>query len=957
MKKYGSLIAKLRKKNNLTQAQLGEKLNISYQAVSKWENDLSEPDLVTIEKLADIFNITVSEFFDMANNPDKIYNTNSSITNNNISNTKPKFEFTKIVKSKPWYLVAGLGCIILLLSLIVALVPIKYSSSQIYKMVDPSVFCITLETSSGKQAGTGFFINDKGLAVTNYHVIEGATSGKIQLNNGKKYNIKKVVGYDENLDIAIIQINIKKSKPVRLGNSNKVKVGETVYAIGYPDPFGLGSVDSTLTQGIISKKSYTFEGSTYIQTTVDITGGNSGGVLVNRQGKVIGIITCSLTDDSGSVDYMNMAIPINKIRSVKRDLNVSLNELVAMYKNYTVTFINDGKVYDSFTVNYNAQIGPKGMSKTGYLFDGWYSDQQCTTQFDFSQRIKSNTTLYAKWTPIKYIIRFNSNGGSGQMTDMICEYDKEYTLPDNIFAFTHYDFKYWRIANKNYYPNTTTFKNLTETNNYTFECSAYWELSKYKITYRDKENKIIQSHDLTMLNFPYTVSYLHSSGCHYFDKKAYTDIDCTQILLDEENQTSYTLETPCNFDIYLNAYYVKDDFTYSYSGDETWIQNYVGTRKDVYFPSHVTKIYGTAFKDNKNVERVYIPNNIKGFPYRCFYGATALTYVELPENLIEIPGECFKGCSNLTTINIPQGVSTIGWGAFENCSNIECMELPNSLTKIENYVFKSCTKLKHIEFPSGLTTIETSAFANCIELKDINLPSALKQLESFAFENCILLEEITLPEGLKTIGVGAFQKCSTLQKINIPSTVIEVGSNMLYNTKFYNTQENWDEQVLYLDKCLLDIDRSCSIVNIKEDTRLIATGAFLYSDITYIKVDGIITDIPALAFAYSDKLEKVIIGNEIQNIRHDAFEACRILTNIILGFRVETIEYKAFNECESLENIYYCGTKEQFETIEIAKGNECFTNAKVYYFASKQPETEGDYWYYDSDGNVAVWEY
>jgi len=123
LKKYGSLIAKLRKKNNLTQAQLGEKLNISYQAVSKWENNLSEPDLVTVEKLADIFNITVSEFFDMANNLDRVDNPyiKQEAKQNDVGNkentSKSKFELGKFVKSKPWYLVAGLGCIILLLSL------------------------------------------------------------------------------------------------------------------------------------------------------------------------------------------------------------------------------------------------------------------------------------------------------------------------------------------------------------------------------------------------------------------------------------------------------------------------------------------------------------------------------------------------------------------------------------------------------------------------------------------------------------------------------------------------------------------------------------------------------------------------------------------------------------------------------------------------------------------------
>ena len=194
MKKYGEIISKLRKQHGLTQEQLGKKLNVSYQAVSKWENNLSEPDLETIEKIAEVFGISMSEFFDKETN---------------INNDK------NFIKTKPWYLVAGLGILIVVLSLFAFLIPVKYPSSKIYEMVYPSVFCITAEGSGIKQAGTGFFINDKGLAVTNYHVIENCTSGKVQLNNGKTYNISKIVGCDEDKDIAIIQIDIKKSKPVK----------------------------------------------------------------------------------------------------------------------------------------------------------------------------------------------------------------------------------------------------------------------------------------------------------------------------------------------------------------------------------------------------------------------------------------------------------------------------------------------------------------------------------------------------------------------------------------------------------------------------------------------------------------------------------------------------------------------------------------------------------------------
>ena len=83
MKKYGHIIADLRKQKGLTQEQLGKQLNVSYQAVSKWENNLSQPDLQTLEKLCDILGVTISQFFELANE-----NKQPNATQMHISNDK-----------------------------------------------------------------------------------------------------------------------------------------------------------------------------------------------------------------------------------------------------------------------------------------------------------------------------------------------------------------------------------------------------------------------------------------------------------------------------------------------------------------------------------------------------------------------------------------------------------------------------------------------------------------------------------------------------------------------------------------------------------------------------------------------------------------------------------------------------------------------------------------------------
>ncbi len=473
MNKYGHIIAKLRKKQGLTQAQLGQMLNVSYQAVSKWENNLSEPDLETIEKMTSIFKISMAQFFDMVKNPNNI--------DIEVHKEETKKRNNNLLKTKPWYVVAGLSVLVIVLALCAFLIPVKYSSEKIYSMLDPSVFCITAEGPSAKQAGSGFFINNSGLAVTNYHVIENCSSGKIQLNNGKTYNIKKIVGCDENKDIAIIQIDIKRSKPAKFGDSNKVSVGEIVYAIGYPESFQLGSVNSTFTQGIISKTNYTYKGNNYIQTTVDMTFGNSGGVLVNQQGKVIGITTLMLTD--GIVDYMNMAIPINKVKDIKQNINIPLQKYYEMHK--TFNFYSDGRIISKQNFVSGNKITPiEDPTKTGYTFDGWYTDLTFEDKFNFDLSVTDQIACYAKWTPNTYTIKFDANGAMGTMNDINATYDIPLTLPTLAFEHSHYRFIHWKLQNgETSYSDGQVVKNLTSENGGTIMLVAVWEKEKYTIRF------------------------------------------------------------------------------------------------------------------------------------------------------------------------------------------------------------------------------------------------------------------------------------------------------------------------------------------------------------------------------------------------------------------------------------------------------------------------------------------
>jgi len=160
--------------------------------------------------------------------------------------------------------------------------------------------------------GSGFIIDEKGIVITNNHVIKGAEDILVRFNDDKEYSAK-IVGSDPLSDIAVLQIvSDDKFIPVKFGNSDKARIGDWVIAIG--NPFGLGG---TVTAGIISARNRSIGLSRYedyIQTDASINQGNSGGPLFDMNGNVIGINTAIL-GQSGSIG-IGFSIPSNNAELV-----------------------------------------------------------------------------------------------------------------------------------------------------------------------------------------------------------------------------------------------------------------------------------------------------------------------------------------------------------------------------------------------------------------------------------------------------------------------------------------------------------------------------------------------------------------------------------------------------------------------------------------------------------------
>ena len=202
---------------------------------------------------------------------------------------------------------------------------VQVTSTQVVRTNTDPLFGFGLpQTQTQKALGSGFVIDKAGHVVTNYHVVAGARSVEVSFSNSD--NMKaRIVGSDPSTDIAVLQIDARSRalKPLELGNSDRVRVGDSVVAIGNP----LG-YDRSVTAGIVSAVQRAISAPNQfpidhvIQTDAPINHGNSGGPLINSRAQVIGVNAQIATGDNGTDGNIGIgfAIPVNTVRTVVAQL-------------------------------------------------------------------------------------------------------------------------------------------------------------------------------------------------------------------------------------------------------------------------------------------------------------------------------------------------------------------------------------------------------------------------------------------------------------------------------------------------------------------------------------------------------------------------------------------------------------------------------------------------------------
>jgi serine protease Do len=192
------------------------------------------------------------------------------------------------------------------------------SPADLFKRLAPAVVTVAVDFSKEgvEGGGTGFLIDTKGTIVTNHHVIDDAKKARIKFMSGSIFEEIDVLLEDSAADLALLRIALDKPKdgqpvkvdPLVLGDSDQIVVGERAISIG--NPLGL---EHTLTDGLISARRV-YGGRQWIQTSVPISPGNSGGPLFDMRGRVVGVTTAQIRGFMGIGQNLNLAVPVNVLK-------------------------------------------------------------------------------------------------------------------------------------------------------------------------------------------------------------------------------------------------------------------------------------------------------------------------------------------------------------------------------------------------------------------------------------------------------------------------------------------------------------------------------------------------------------------------------------------------------------------------------------------------------------------
>lgn len=203
--------------------------------------------------------------------------------------------------------------------------PQELTGEEIYTKISPSTVEVYAESDFVSSLGTGFYIDDSGTVVTNYHVIQDCSSAYVTTSDGGTYEVENVLGYSEELDIALLETT--KSNSTSVETCASVTTGETVYVLG--SSLGL---TGTFSEGLVSTAERTVDNVSYIQISAPISQGNSGGPVVNAMGQVVGIASAGFEEGQN----LNLALSITTLNQISTAHPISMQKFYETTSDYVL---------------------------------------------------------------------------------------------------------------------------------------------------------------------------------------------------------------------------------------------------------------------------------------------------------------------------------------------------------------------------------------------------------------------------------------------------------------------------------------------------------------------------------------------------------------------------------------------------------------------------------------------
>ena len=563
----------------------------------------------------------------------------------------------------------------------------------------------------------------------------------------------------------------------------------------------------------------------------------------------------------------------------------------------SISISNPDLIMKSMTFNLGTPY--KDVTCTAYVpVDGMLEDSHST----------STTFVYvvsSEPSDESYTIRYESNGGSGSVPNLVVDAGTTFTLSDgSSLSFDGHRLAGWSALPTSSSPTYDLGQTLRDYTGGSMTLYAVWVATSGPgtdpgidpdpgdHTHRGGEATCCQLAVCEVCGEGYG-SYNpnnHSGGTELVGYKAPTSSEpgysgdvvcrgCDAVLERGSiiNTTAPNVGTELRIGDYV--YYVTSTSpatvgVESYSGGplEVWIPSTVTDGSTTY---SVTSLRDYAFRGNATIESVVVPDSITKLGSGVFYGCPNLKSVVLPA-YTEIGSNTFKDCISLEDVDIASGTRLIGEWMFYGCTDLERITLPDSVTTIGNNAFTDCTSLRTFTMSDSVTSIGVSMFYGCTSLESVELPDTLKSIENSMFARCSSLTSVDLPSGIQSIGDYAFNNCSSLTEIDIPNMVRTIGDHAFANTGLRS---------LTIPEGVLTIDRF----------------AFSMSAVSEVDLPDSLRTIGEFAFQSCSNLRGIDLNDGLETIENRAFSGSG-LTSISIPSSVQELD-GALAFCQSLEEV------------------------------------------------------